>query len=106
MTKETESEQVALMPVERSYDIRVKQIIAFNECRRAGGNLDDALEAAYKVALRYTPSPVEQPAPAAVVMIEAIERTRSLLANKNYTMGVDECIAIIKEVARLNGEKP
>ncbi|MEL4167315.1 hypothetical protein [Pseudomonas sp. ZS001] len=58
MTKETESEQVALMPVERSYDVRAKQIIAFNECRNAGGDLDDALDAAYKVALRYTPAPV------------------------------------------------
>ncbi|MCP2076380.1 UNVERIFIED_ORG: hypothetical protein J2Y77_005816 [Pseudomonas lini] len=67
MTNETEHEQVALMPVERSYDVRAKQIIAFNECRKAGGDLDDALGAAYKVALRYTPAPSEQPAPVAAV---------------------------------------
>lgn len=50
-------EQVALMPVERSYDVRAKQIIAFNTSRQGGGDLDDALDAAYKAALRYTPHP-------------------------------------------------
>lgn len=54
--------QFALMPVERSYDVRAKQIIAFNTARQSGGDLDDALNAAYKVALRYTPCPVERPA--------------------------------------------
>ena len=46
------------MPVERCYDIRAKMIIAFNEARKNGGDLDDALDAAYKSALRYSPNPM------------------------------------------------
>lgn len=62
-------EHVACMPVERCYDVRAKMIIAFNEAKKAGGDLDDALDAAYKSALRYSPNPLsaEQPAPVAVV---------------------------------------
>ncbi|AOE78722.1 hypothetical protein A7318_09070 [Pseudomonas lurida] len=48
------------MPVDRSYDVRAKMIIAFNEAKKAGGDLDDALDAAYKSALRFSPNP---PAP-------------------------------------------
>lgn len=61
--------QVACMPVERCYDVRAKMIIAFNEAKKAGGDLDDALDAAYKSALRFSPNPMsaEQPAPLAVV---------------------------------------
>ncbi len=63
-----QGEQVACMPVERCYDVRAKMIIAFNESKKAGGDLDDALDAAYKSALRYSPNPlsVQQPAPVAV----------------------------------------
>lgn len=53
-----DGEQVALMPVERSYDVRARQIIAFNTSKQAGEDLDDNLGAAYKAALRYTPCPV------------------------------------------------
>lgn len=61
-------EQMACIPVERCYDVRVKMIIAFNEAKKAGGDLDDALDAAYKSALRFSPNPksAEQPAPVAV----------------------------------------
>lgn len=63
-----EGEHIACMPVERCYDVRVKMIIAFNEAKKAGGDLDDALDAAYKSALRFSPNPksAEQPAPVAV----------------------------------------
>jgi len=56
-------EQVAHMPVERCYDVRAKMIIAFNEAKKSGGDLDDALDAAYKSALRFSPNPLatEQP---------------------------------------------
>ncbi|WP_393922914.1 hypothetical protein [Pseudomonas fluorescens] len=56
-------EQMACMPVERCYDVRAKMIIAFNEARKTGGDLDDALDAAYKSALRFSPNPLaaEQP---------------------------------------------
>lgn len=64
---QSKDEQVALMPVERSYDVRAKQILAFNSCKQGGGDLDDALGAAYKAALRYTPHPGEQTAPGLVV---------------------------------------
>lgn len=62
-------EQMACMPVERSYDVRAKMIIAFNEAKKAGGDLDDALDAAYKSALRYSPNPMraEQHASVSVV---------------------------------------
>jgi len=56
-------EPVAHMPVERCYDVRAKMIIAFNEAKKSGGDLDDALDAAYKSALRFSPNPLatEQP---------------------------------------------
>lgn len=59
-----QGEPVACMPIERCYDVRAKMIIAFNEAKKAGGDLDDALDAAYKSALRYSPNPLtaEQPA--------------------------------------------
>ena len=65
-----QGEPVACMPVDRCYDVRAKMIIAFNETKKAGGDLDDALDAAYKSALRYSPNPMtaEQPAPVAVVL--------------------------------------
>ena len=50
-------EQMACMPVERCYDVRAKMIIAFNHARQNGGDLDDALDAAYKSALRFSPHP-------------------------------------------------
>ncbi len=52
-----DGEQIALMPVERSYEVRSRQIIAFNTSKQAGEDLDDNLGAAYKAALRFTPSP-------------------------------------------------
>ena len=60
--------QMAAVPVERCYDVRAKMIIAFNESRKNGGDLDDGLDAAYKSALRYSPSsmPAAQPAPVSV----------------------------------------
>ncbi len=66
----SEGEQLACMPVERCYDVRAKMIIAFNEAKKEGGDLDDALDAAYKSALRYSPNPLsaEQPAPVAVML--------------------------------------
>ncbi|VVM52299.1 hypothetical protein PS663_00852 [Pseudomonas fluorescens] len=57
--------QMACMPVERCYDVRAKMIIAFNEAKTAGGDLDDALDAAYKSALRYSPNPLSADPPAA-----------------------------------------
>lgn len=52
-----QGEQMACMPVERCYDVRAKMIIAFNEAKNAGGDLDDQLDAAYKSALRFSPNP-------------------------------------------------
>ncbi|PCR94873.1 hypothetical protein CP336_18690 [Pseudomonas fluorescens] len=58
-----QAEQLAHMPVERCYDVRAKMIIAFNEARKNGGDLDDALDAAYKSALRFSPIPLEPEKP-------------------------------------------
>lgn len=62
-------QQMACMPIERCYDVRAKMIIAFNEARKSGGDLDDGLDAAYKAALRYSPHPLaaSPPAPVAVM---------------------------------------
>ncbi|MBI6749765.1 Lar family restriction alleviation protein [Pseudomonas syringae] len=49
--------QMARMPVELCYDVRAKMIIAFNEAKKTGGDLDDQLDAAYKSALRFSTSP-------------------------------------------------
>ncbi|UXV21013.1 hypothetical protein N4P55_06560 [Pseudomonas fluorescens] len=89
------SEQMACMPVDRSYDVRAKMIIAFNEAKKAGGDLDDALDAAYKSALRYSPNPMnaEQPAPVAVVLPErsskdyAIEHAEYMAKSADDVLG-------------------
>jgi hypothetical protein len=75
-----QGEQMACMPVDRSYDVRAKMIIAFNEAKKTGGDLDDALNAAYKSALRYSPCrpTAEQPKPAATTIdygsLDAVQR--------------------------------
>lgn len=81
-----QGEQMACMPVERCYDVRAKMIIAFNEARKAGGDLDDALDAAYKSALRYSRNPLssEQPAPVAVVPSADPERERLMEIVQQY----------------------
>lgn len=84
MTARHQGEQVALMPVERSYDVRAKQILAFNTCKQGGGDLDDALGAAYNAALRYTPHPGEQPAPGSVVRPVDPERERLIEIIERY----------------------
>ena len=63
-----QGEQMACMPVERCYDVRAKMIIAFNEAKKTGGDLDDALDAAYKSALRYSPHPLIAAHPASVAV--------------------------------------
>lgn len=80
----SKDEQVALMPVERSYDVRAKQILAFNTCKQGGGDLDDALGAAYKAALRYTPHPSEQTAPESIVRPVDPERERLIEIIERY----------------------
>ncbi|CAI8818014.1 hypothetical protein EMIT0P100_10612 [Pseudomonas sp. IT-P100] len=77
-------EHVALMSVERSYDVRAQQILAFNTSKQGGGDLDDALGAAYKAALRYIPHPGEQPAPGSVVRPVDPERERLIEIIERY----------------------
>ena len=79
-------EQMACMPVERCYDVRAKMIIAFNEAKKAGGDLDDALDAAYKSALRYSPNPLssEQLAPVSVALPVDPERERLMEIVQQY----------------------
>jgi hypothetical protein len=43
-----------MAPIDRDYDVRVKQLIAFNTCN---GDLDDKLEAAHKAMLAAAPEP-------------------------------------------------
>jgi len=84
LTAQHQPEQVALMPVERSYDVRAKQLLAFNTCKQGGGDLDDALGAAYKAALLYTPHPGEQPAPVSEVRPVDPERERLIEIIERY----------------------
>lgn len=94
-----QGEQMACMPVDRNYDVRAKMIIAFNESKKNGGDLDDALDAAYKSALRYSPNPLsaEQPASVAMVLPERCDR-KQLINNTHYSEGWN---AGLDEVARL-----
>lgn len=97
-----QGEPVACMPVDRCYDARAKMIIAFNEAKKAGGDLDDALDAAYKSALRYSPNPMtfEQPAPVVTVakLTQAVHDVAGFPGVTGYQL---------RELAdRLNGGKP
>lgn len=42
------------VPLERSYDTRVKMLLAFNTSRQAGFDVDEALEAAWQALLRFS----------------------------------------------------
>ncbi|MGY6240579.1 hypothetical protein ACW910_24355 (plasmid) [Burkholderia ambifaria] len=44
-----------LVPIERSYDMRVKAVIAFNTAEKDGKDRDDALDAAHKATLSAAP---------------------------------------------------
>mgnify|MGYP003604756557 FL=1 len=91
-------EQMACMPVERCYDVRAKMIIAFNEAKKAGGDLDDALDAAYKSALRYSPNPMnaEHPAPEAAA---PIQEDRDSLIAYGRSCGLDEASTLCSRLA-------
>nr|BFD43221.1 hypothetical protein FFPRI1PSEUD_47200 [Pseudomonas sp. FFPRI_1] len=90
-----QAEPVACMPVERCYDVRAKMIIAFNEAKKAGGDLDDALDAAYKSALRYSPNPMsaEQPARAAVVLPERSPKDYAIEHAEYMAKSADDVLA-------------
>ena len=57
------------VPLERSYDARVKMLLAFNTSRQAGFDVDEALEAAWQALLRFSNLP-------AAYAAEEPERTR------------------------------
>lgn len=90
-------EQMACMPVERCYDVRAKMIIAFNEARKTGGDLDDGLDAAYKAALRYSPNPLlaSPPAPVAVglTMADVMRANESVIGMSMLTSNQSHALA-------------
>ncbi|MGI0509095.1 hypothetical protein ABY44_39365 [Burkholderia sp. ZZQ-2] len=49
----------ALVPIDRSYDMRAKALIAFNTTEQAGKDRDDALDAAYRAELAAAPQPAQ-----------------------------------------------
>ncbi|MGV0128890.1 hypothetical protein [Burkholderia gladioli] len=57
-----------LVPVERSYNMRVKAMIAFNKAEKAGNDRDDALDAAHRAMLDAAPA-----APVAEAVLKAPE---------------------------------
>ncbi len=93
-----QSEQMACMPVERCYDVRAKMIIAFNEAKKAGGDLDDALDAAYKSALRYSPNPLNAEHPAPVAMA-SIQEDRETLVGYGRSSGLEEASTLCTRLA-------
>lgn len=98
--------QMAAVPVERCYDVRAKMIIAFNEARKNGGDLDDGLDAAYKSALRYSPSSMEdsQPAPVSVVLPTLISSedgphySDNRASELGYLAGYNACLDNVKQL--------
>jgi len=95
-------EQVARMPVERCYDVRAKMIIAFNEAKKAGGDLDDQLDAAYKSALRFSPNPQTQPATAKLEMADVVKAHMEIPHCPVLTS--NQCHALAMKLnAKLNG---
>ncbi|MBR8234653.1 hypothetical protein K6W26_22895 [Burkholderia sp. AU42008] len=46
-----------LVPIERSYDMRVKAILAFNAAEKDGKDRDDALDAAHQAMIAAAPQP-------------------------------------------------
>ncbi|MEE4694761.1 hypothetical protein V2K91_05875 [Pseudomonas alliivorans] len=80
-----QGQQMACMPVERCYDVRAKMIIAFNEAKKAGGDLDDQLDAAYKSALRFSPNPDAQSASAKVDEDEEFEKAYQSVIDNGWT---------------------
>ncbi|QPB08724.1 hypothetical protein CPT_Magia_042 [Burkholderia phage Magia] len=49
-----------LVPIERSYDMRVKAVLAFNHAEKDGKDRDDALDAAYQATLAAALQPPAQ----------------------------------------------
>lgn len=97
---ERQDTQVATMPVERCYDVRAKMIIAFNEAKKIGGDLDDALDAAYKSALRYSPNPLMEAPPQLAELQAEIERLRKA-AELSAKVGAPNFHAKNREIKRL-----
>lgn len=54
------TEQMARVPLRRSYDVRVAMLLAFNTSKQRGADHDDALEAAYQAMLKVSDG--QQPA--------------------------------------------
>lgn len=65
--------QTAMLPVQRSYDIRAKQLLAFNESRQAGKDVDEALEAAHLAMLRNSSVIIEEPVKAGMYAIRHLD---------------------------------
>ena len=90
-----QGEQVASVPVDRCYDVRAKMIIAFNEAKKAGADLDDCLDSAYKAALRFSPNPqTSDVAPAEIErLLEEVEKQRRLKMHvaENLQNALDNC---------------
>lgn len=53
----SEKNEWKLVPVDRTYDMRVKAIRAFNTAEQAGKDRDDALDAAFQAMLAAAPCP-------------------------------------------------
>ncbi|MBN3822295.1 hypothetical protein G3O00_01510 [Burkholderia sp. Ac-20384] len=81
----------ALVPIERSYGMRAKALIAFNATEKAGQDRDDALDAAHRAMIDAAPPP---PAPAsAPVGLTERQRMDLLLVADDMTVSGDAKLA-------------
>jgi hypothetical protein len=94
------------VPLERTYDMRARAIIAFNQAEHDGKDRDDALDAAWKAMLAATPSPPASLMPSALGVLaqqstylrEILQDARSVVA-RGWTKG---CSARDKEDRPVN----
>lgn len=68
----------ALVPIERSYDMRTKALIAFNTAEHTGKDRDDALDTAHRATIAAAPPP---PAPASAP-VGLTDAARDVLAER------------------------
>ncbi|MBA1366799.1 hypothetical protein [Burkholderia gladioli] len=98
-----------LVPIERSYDMRIKALIAFNTAEKETNDRDDALDAAHRAMLDAAPAaPVAEPANVDLALIvaalehskpthdhyhEARERHRKALESARRLVAGDQAVA-------------
>ncbi|MCM2543874.1 hypothetical protein ACVCII_24185 [Burkholderia glumae] len=93
-----------LVPIERSYDMRVKALLAFNTTEKETNDRDDALDAAHRAMLDAAPAaPVAEPASQGVITaaLAVIECDRAQVLTDAHIDALDNAIKIQRGDAEL-----